>query len=202
MTAETFIFGQRFIASLDVLPKETLPKLRKCLKLLAKDRQHPGLNDEGLKGWADGLRSARLDDKYRLVYEEQSENQIVLHLVGKHDEVYRQAERMAILAVPASSIQPPAPASLLRLITPRGKKYLALSKFLAQKLSELRRIDLSFAEIIVIIGAELPKSAYLYSAWWANDPSHVQAAAWLIAGWKATNLALVDRRLTFEQSTN
>jgi hypothetical protein len=38
-----------------------------------------------------------------------------------------------------------------------------------------------FAEISGLVGG-LPASAYRYPAWWGNDPTHVQARAWLDVG--------------------
>jgi len=158
-----------------------------------------------------------VDKNYRLIYEETSENQFKLLLVAKHDEAYREADRIRIpvrpcikgLAQAAPSLVPSLspraisvePATVLRLISLSAKKYLPLTKFLAEQSPETRRLDMSFAEIIMIISAELPKSTYLYSAWWANDATHVQATAWLSVGWKTAELRLCDRRVTFERGT-
>ena len=44
---------------------------------------------------------------------------------------------------------------------------------------------MTFAEVERLIGAPLPTSAYWYQAWWANNhTSHVQARAWMAAGWR------------------
>jgi hypothetical protein len=40
---------------------------------------------------------------------------------------------------------------------------------------------MAFAEISRLVGG-LPPSAYQYRAWWANDPTHVEAHAWLDLG--------------------
>ena len=45
-------------------------------------------------------------------------------------------------------------------------------------------ISLSFAHIEAILGSDLPASARLYRQWWSNDWNHVQAQAWLAAGWR------------------
>ncbi len=47
-----------------------------------------------------------------------------------------------------------------------------------------RVITMSFAEIIAELGVTLPASATDHRAWWANDPTHVHAKAWLMAGYK------------------
>jgi hypothetical protein len=65
-------------------------------------------------------------------------------------------------------------------------KYDPLRRFLRRNGNA--EIGLSFAEIERMIGAMLPKSAER-PQWWANesDPSsrHVQARAWLEAGYEA-----------------
>lgn len=44
---------------------------------------------------------------------------------------------------------------------------------------------LYFADIERIIGAALPRSARERRAWWGNDRTHVQANAWMHAGFRA-----------------
>lgn len=49
----------------------------------------------------------------------------------------------------------------------------------------------SFAEIEAVLSFRLPNSAYKYPTWWANETeqgSHVQARAWLDAGWRTEDL--------------
>ena len=45
------------------------------------------------------------------------------------------------------------------------------------------QLEMSFEAVGALVGG-LPKSAYLYSAWWANeaDGRHVEAHAWMNAG--------------------
>jgi hypothetical protein len=46
-------------------------------------------------------------------------------------------------------------------------------------------ITMSFTEIEKILAATLPRSAYQHQAWWANSRgSHVEAFAWLDAGYR------------------
>lgn len=74
-------------------------------------------------------------------------------------------------------------------------KYLPIADFLdAQRQGRLR---MSFAEVEKILGARLPKSAVEYQAWWANDPGHSQAKAWMEAGWQTENLNLSARTVEF-----
>ena len=56
----------------------------------------------------------------------------------------------------------------------------------------------SFADIERILGASLPRSAFEYQEWWANDLNDArQSSAWTAIGWKAVNLSLSRRLVTF-----
>jgi len=56
-----------------------------------------------------------------------------------------------------------------------------------------------FAEIERVLGFALPRSAYLYPAWWANQtaPGHSQNQGWLAGGWRTEALNLADQKVTF-----
>lgn len=76
-------------------------------------------------------------------------------------------------------------------------KYEPLHEYLRR--SGQSSVRLTFAEIEKVLGDKLPASAYKYSAWWANG-SHVQANAWLDAGYNAdadlnTQIVVFSRRL-------
>ncbi|MGH9817596.1 MAG: hypothetical protein ACRD6I_16100 [Candidatus Acidiferrales bacterium] len=43
--------------------------------------------------------------------------------------------------------------------------------------------------------------AYHNAKWWANDGAHEQAAAWLEAGWKATDVDLASGTVAFVRVT-
>jgi len=66
-------------------------------------------------------------------------------------------------------------------------KYYLLEKYLDRQSAP--EITLTFPEIERIIGEPIPASAYKYPAWWANG-GHIQADAWLNAGWKVGELKL------------
>ena len=85
--------------------------------------------------------------------------------------------------------------------TKAGTKYAPLRQWLLAQQSLSSQVELSFKQIETIIGADLPKSARMYPAWWANEtkPTHFHALAWLEIGWKVTHLALVDQRVTFQR---
>ncbi|MEY9181259.1 hypothetical protein ABIG06_001596 [Bradyrhizobium sp. USDA 326] len=50
-------------------------------------------------------------------------------------------------------------------------------------------LKMTFADIEMLIGRSLPKSAYEYDAWWANeDPvktNHSHSLAWTVPGYQA-----------------
>jgi hypothetical protein len=65
-------------------------------------------------------------------------------------------------------------------------KYDPLYDYLKRRSADMYEVTLTFEHIAVIIDASLPASAFRYREWWANergDTSHVQARAWLAAGW-------------------
>lgn len=57
-------------------------------------------------------------------------------------------------------------------------------------------VEMSFEPIARLVGG-LPPSAYRWRAWWANDPHHVQALAWLALGRRVEAVDLQARRVTF-----
>lgn len=71
-------------------------------------------------------------------------------------------------------------------------KYDPLHEHLKDVPSDRREIRLAFSLIESILGAGLPASARIYQAWWANETvgSHVQARAWMDAGWRVEAISL------------
>ena len=76
-------------------------------------------------------------------------------------------------------------------------KYAPLGVYLSDQ--RVDRVSLSFDEVADIIGDVLPASAYKYGAWWANETNrtHVEAHAWMKAGWKVESFSLIEERVTF-----
>jgi hypothetical protein len=75
------------------------------------------------------------------------------------------------------------------------------------KYSELRRhlegqagpsLEMAFDEIDHVVGG-LPASARRYSAWWSNERegTHVQARAWMDAGWRVASVNLTAENVRF-----
>src|SRR5689334_8023513 len=57
----------------------------------------------------------------------------------------------------------------------------------------------TFREIEKILGFPLPKSAYSYPAWWANQAGegHSQSGSWQSVGWRTGELDLSNQRVSF-----
>lgn len=77
-------------------------------------------------------------------------------------------------------------------------KYEPLESFLRQTAEEVHA--LSFEEVEAIIGQPLPASARKHEAWWSNNPTgHVNAQAWLRAGYKAEQIDIREGRVVFRR---
>lgn len=62
------------------------------------------------------------------------------------------------------------------------------------------RTRLSFGEIEQVLGFRLPSSARRYAPWWANTGgSHIQADAWMSAGWRTAQVDVPGEKVTFER---
>jgi hypothetical protein len=59
------------------------------------------------------------------------------------------------------------------------------------------QVTLSFSDIADIIGDSLPESAHRQTAWWANDPEHPEAQAWMGAGYDVAFMSLASETVTF-----
>jgi len=69
-------------------------------------------------------------------------------------------------------------------------KYQPLADYLRRQAAG--SVSLTFGQIEEVVGSELPPSARAWSAWWANDATHVQARAWLGVGWRVSGLRLPE----------
>ena len=78
-------------------------------------------------------------------------------------------------------------------------KYEPLTGFLRGRSSD--RVPMTFSEIEKVLGFKLPSSAYEYPAWWANDTgkSHVQARAWISAGYETEQVDRAAKKLVFKR---
>lgn len=73
-------------------------------------------------------------------------------------------------------------------------KYERLEEYLQSSSKDC--ISKTFSELEQILGFALPKSAYLYEAWWANG-GHSYASAWLNAGYRVERLNIIDKTVCF-----
>ncbi|MEP7209557.1 MAG: hypothetical protein ABI740_01860 [Alphaproteobacteria bacterium] len=78
-------------------------------------------------------------------------------------------------------------------------KYEPLTSFLNRAKKSV--VELSFSEIEGIIGAKLPASAYEYPAFWSNNAEgHVNARAWIAAGFLSERVDIAAERIVFRRS--
>jgi hypothetical protein len=79
-------------------------------------------------------------------------------------------------------------------------KYEPLTAFLKEQYAQ--EIPMTFEEIARVLGEPLPASAYKHPAWWANESTgHVQAKAWLEAGYETEQVDQAGKKLVFRKAT-
>ena len=80
-------------------------------------------------------------------------------------------------------------------------KYDPLKEHLIGISSDVGEITMGFSQIARVLGANLPDSARIYPAWWANETvgSHVQARAWMDVGWRVEAMNLKAEWVTFRR---
>lgn len=78
-------------------------------------------------------------------------------------------------------------------------RYQPLADFLDAKKTD--EWTATFSDIEARLGFPLPKSAYTYPAWWANQvgSGHSQTRGWRSVGWRTTALDLERRCVRFER---
>ena len=74
-------------------------------------------------------------------------------------------------------------------------KYYPLERYLSSQ--KKGTLTLNFSAIEKIIGDKLPPAAFKHRAWWANDKTHVEALAWLNAGWSVQTVDESRLAVTF-----
>ena len=78
--------------------------------------------------------------------------------------------------------------------------YDPLRKWLTQ---QPKTVTVTFSELEKILGRPLPYSASHYSTWWDNedfsDEKHVQAKAWLAAGYRVQEVKMIEKVVTFRK---
>jgi hypothetical protein len=73
--------------------------------------------------------------------------------------------------------------------------YTPLTEYLTSQSFGNGYVTCSFEKIEEILHFNLPQSAYNYQSWWANEKqgSHVEAHAWLDAGWKVDTVNFQEK---------
>ena len=78
-------------------------------------------------------------------------------------------------------------------------KYKTLNCFFRAQTAAF--LPMTFDEVQREAGFALPASAHLHQAWWANDyDRHVQAKAWLDAGYETEQVDMDARKLVFKRA--
>ncbi len=221
------LISNRFIEGVHDLPKDIGHKVWKTLRIFFRAPKSTGLHLELLN---DHVYSMRVDPQYRIILHQPGNGAPTLLFVGKHDEAYRfvecapewqtaewepdavdrkeidyalrdeiipssPRERPETYKVPA---EPTSVEVIEKLI--RTRKYLPLAMHLLDQEGKPTR-ETTFDEIEGIISDSLPKSAFVHRAWWANDPTHAQAAAWLSVGWHTSGVDLAKKLVIFKSAT-
>jgi len=70
------------------LPAVIQEKVKKQIRLLAENPRHPSLRSKPIQG-APGIYEARVDRDYRLTYQREADDTLVLRVVGQHDETLK-----------------------------------------------------------------------------------------------------------------
>jgi hypothetical protein len=81
-------------------------------------------------------------------------------------------------------------------------KYNPLRKYLKAMTPDVSDITLTFAKVEIVLGRSLPASARDYREWWGNEnnpTSHVQACAWMRAGWSVDGVDLESETVQFRR---
>lgn len=90
------------------------------------------------------------------------------------------------------------PVQLAESEDSRESRYAPLALYLQSVPAEEDKVELTFKNIELFIGGQLPRYARQHRSWWANDSSgHVQSQQWLGAGWRVSAVNMSDERVTF-----
>lgn len=77
-------------------------------------------------------------------------------------------------------------------------KYEPLARFLRDRPDDVW--DARFCDVERVLGFSLPRSAFQYNAWWANqEPGHTQTRGWRDAGWQTSRIDLEGKQVRFSR---
>jgi addiction module RelE/StbE family toxin len=80
---------KRFLKSFARLPKAVQEKIKKQIALLAENPRHPSLQTRPIQG-ASGIYEARVDVDYRMTYEREADDTLLLRVVARHDQALKK----------------------------------------------------------------------------------------------------------------
>ena len=79
-------------------------------------------------------------------------------------------------------------------------KYDVLASYLKSRAAQT--VQMTFAEVEKVLGFKLPASAFEYPAWWSNESmGHVQARAWMRAGFETEAVDIAAKRVVFRRTS-
>jgi Txe/YoeB family toxin of Txe-Axe toxin-antitoxin module len=218
LTVRTLNLTRPFLASAGELPRQITAKLLRVMHSLV--RGEAGLDPEKLSHRTKDLWSFRVDQDYRVIFS-LSGSAATLHFVGTHQDAYRKAE----LITPEMTAHDSLPAfdatrgarakarpGVTSALVPPGvelalsdrhlhstAKYFPLTEYLLSARAETPLVELRFGGIEAMLQSQLPPAARRQRAWWANDPRHVQAVAWLIAMYAVESVDLKGESVRFRR---
>lgn len=193
-----------------------LPKPGKAFELLSFDEftevllGHPNAPKLAQSSGANGLRGLLQqvrDARNKLAHfrgELSAEERRTIQFASEWLERNLPVPKVVPPAPPTPIVAPPIGSAVPQEDddeAPKGSYALLAAHLKAQAIS-LTSLSLTFQEIERILGKELPRSAYEYRAWWANDPSKPQSTAWLEEGWRTMAINMSERRLTFVRTSD
>jgi len=82
-------FTRHFLKCFARLPGPVQEKIKKQIELLTENPRHPSLQSKPIRG-APGIYETRVDIDYRITYERDEEDTLVLRVVGKYDEALKK----------------------------------------------------------------------------------------------------------------
>jgi len=92
------------------------------------------------------------------------------------------------------------PVQLVEPPDSRDSRYTPLALYLQSQPIGQEKVDISFTDIELLIGVQLPMYARRHRSWWANDTTgHVQSQRWLEAGWRVSSVNMSGERVTFSR---
>jgi mRNA-degrading endonuclease RelE of RelBE toxin-antitoxin system len=211
MSKPEMIVHPRFVEDAAALEKPQQAKLWKQLRSFLRNPNHPSLGRKLVQGASERIWEFRVDNCYRVIYQERQDQIPVLLAVGKHDEALRFAERWRPVTerrarpeIMEYMVLPPIPVPMeLSALqqTVAARKYYPLGQFLFGRREV--EVQLTFSQLEEIIGTPLPPSARRYRAWWGNERNsrHPQAIAWLGTGWQTRGVQMKAESVSFVRVT-